>query len=49
MKTKYLFLLAAAALSLANCTLSEESTLELRPLPEIVTPVTPQPWEEHGD
>lgn len=45
MKIKHFFLLAIAALTLSACTIAEESTISLRPIPEAKTEITIGEWE----
>lgn len=51
MKRKLLYLLVGVFLvtSLSGCTLWEDKWEEVIPLPEIETPVEPDPWEPGGE
>ncbi len=42
---KYMLMLTMVATTLASCTVWEENRYEIRPLPEVETPITPDPWE----
>ena len=46
---KYALLMAAVVITMTSCTAWEDSCTECIPLPEVETPVTPDPWEPGGE